>query len=223
MENNGKEKERIDKRINRKTEKFFVKSKEASQITGINEQTLRKNADKGLITSYKTFSGQRMYNKLSLENFTGQHRTSGNELEQRKSYVYCRVSSRNQLDDLERQCSSMRSMFPSHDLVKDCGSGLNWKRKGLRTILEHTMSGNVKEIVVAHKDRLCRFGFELIEFICNRNNTKLVVLDNLECKSREQELAEDLMAIVTVFSCRQHGRRKYRKQSSDTADKIISN
>jgi putative resolvase len=130
------------------------------------------------------------------------------------------VSSKKQLDDLERQINSMVNQFPDHELIKDCGSGINFKRKGLQTLLEQTMSGDVEEIVVAHKDRLCRFGFELIESICNFYGTKLIVLDHEEHRSTEQELSEDILSIVTVFACKQMGRRKYTTKNKE--DKTVS-
>jgi predicted site-specific integrase-resolvase len=187
-----------DKKDNKKR---FVKTKEASKITGLSEQTIRLYADLNKIETYKTESGQRMYCKFSLEKYISKFAHSEKKIQEKKKIIYCRVSSRNQLDDLERQCSSLQSRFPNHELIKDCGSGLNFKRKGLKTILEQTMLGVVEEIVVAHKDRLCRFGYELIEFICSVNGTKIIILGNEECKSKEQELAEDIMSIITVFSC----------------------
>lgn len=186
----------------------FIQSRKACQITGLTDQTLRKYADYGKINSYRTPSGHRMYCKLSLQKLV--NFSCDDEIkENKKKFIYCRVSSKNQLDDLGRQCNSLQSKFPEHALITDCGSGLNFSRKGLKTILEQTMQGNVQEIVVAHKDRLCRFGYELIEFICSKNNCKIIILDKEKFKSKEQELAEDIMSIITVFSCRKYGSRKY--------------
>jgi len=197
--------------------KDFIASRKAQKFTGLGHQTLRTYADTGKIQAYKTPSGQRMYNKSSLEAFIN----SFNHSEEKKKVIYCRVSSKKQLDDLERQCNSLQSKFPNHVLIKDCGSGINFKRKGLQTILDYAMSGNLEEVVVAHKDRLCRFGFELIEFVCSRNNARIIVLDKEDCKSSEQELAEDILSIITVFSCKQMGKRKYRTDE-ECKDKVIS-
>jgi predicted site-specific integrase-resolvase len=84
------------------------------------------------------------------------------------------------------------------------------------------MSGQLEEIVVAHKDRLCRFGFELIEFICSRNSTRIIILDQEKHQSTEQELAEDIMSIITVFACKQMGKRKYKTNSKDEKNKTLS-
>ncbi len=132
--------------------------------------------------------------------------------------IYCRISSKKQSDDLERQIEYCRSKFPDHELLSDIASGINFKRKNLQAILERAMQGNLKEVVVAHKDRLCRFGFDLIESIFKLTNTKLIVLnqDN-ECTkpSTEQELAEDLLSIVHIYSCRQMGKRRYIQKTDE--------
>ena len=107
----------------------------------------------------------------------------------------------------------MQEAYPTHEVITDIGSGLNFKRKGLLRMVDDVMRGTVKEIVVSHRDRLCRFAFELIEHLCRRNGTRLVVKDQ-EIHSAEQELSEDLMAIVHVFSCRHHGMRRYQKKGT---------
>ena len=108
-------------------------------------------------------------------------------------------------------------------MVSDIGSGINWKRKGLQTILERSMRGDIKEVVVAHRDRLCRFGYELIEFILDKSGVKLVVHNEENAKSESQELAEDIMSIVHVYSCRQMGKRRYQKNIRNEKDKTVSN
>lgn len=200
-------------------EKEYVKISEAKNITGLELSTLRKYADTGKVESYKTPSGQRMFNKQSLQNLSNHNRS----IKDKTKIIYCRVSTKKQSDDLERQIEFMRSKFPYHILITDIGSGINWKRKGLKTILEQSMLGNVSEVVVAHRDRLSRFAFELIEFICIQNGTKIVVLDREEAHSSEQDLAEDIMSIITVFAAREHGQRKYRIHSENDENKIISN
>ncbi|MCP4115886.1 MAG: IS607 family transposase, partial [Desulfobacteraceae bacterium] len=126
---------------------------------------------------------------------------------------YCRVSSYKQKDDLNRQVDLMREKYPDAKVIKDIGSGLNFKRKGLKAILEQAIKGDSVNLYIAHKDRLCRFGFDLIEWILKRNNGKIVVLNEIDL-SPEQELTQDLLSILHVFSCRMHGLRSYRKQIS---------
>ena len=105
----------------------------------------------------------------------------------------------------------MREQYPSAEVIKDIGSGLNYKRKGLKTLLERAMSGDKLKVVVAHKDRLMRFGFELVEWIVQRNGGEIVVLKQTNL-SPEQELTADLLNILHVFSCRLHGLKDYKKQ-----------
>ena len=129
---------------------------------------------------------------------------------------YCRVSSSHQREDLKRQIEFLSREYPTYEIVSDVGSGLNWSRKGLRTILERALKGDVKTIVVTYKDRLCRFGFELIEFILEKSNTKLLVHNSLKSNQSTQaeksqtetnELSEDLLSVITTFVARNNGKR----------------
>jgi predicted site-specific integrase-resolvase len=132
---------------------------------------------------------------------------------EREGAIYCRVSSHKQKDDLERQISTLQAKFPNYKVFKDVASGLAFKkRKGLQRLLDQVQSGTIKEVVVAHRDRLARFSIEVIEWILRQAGATLVVLhDRVDPNpSPEQELAEDLMAVVTVFSCRFNGKRRYR-------------
>jgi len=104
--------------------------------------------------------------------------------------------------------------------ICDIGSGLNFKRKGLQTLLELCFKGLVSEVVVAHRDRLCRFRFELLEWTFNKHNARLVVLDQGN-SSPEDELASDLISIVHVFSCRINGKRKYRRRNEKSECAIV--
>lgn len=194
----------------------FIPIREASKITGIKSQTIRKWADDGKIDYYRTPYNQRMFSKQGLLYLIND---VSNSKEEQKRYIYCRVSSQKQKDDLDRQCIMLQELYPDHILIKDIGSGINWKRKGLKTILEQAMSGMVSEIVVAHKDRLCRFGYELVEWIISSNGGKITILDEENSKSGEQELAEDLLSIIHIYSCKQMGKRRYNKGEND---KVLS-
>jgi putative resolvase len=179
----------------------MLTSKKASEKLGVHPNTLRKWATNGSIKYIRTPHGQRLYD---VDNFLS-------NAQGRRKIVYCRVSSRNQKNDLQSQTKFMRAQFPNHECIEDIGSGLNFKRKGFRTLLESIMSGDVAEVIIAYKDRLCRFGFELLEQVARKHNTKLVVLNKIEL-SPEDELVKDLLAIIHVFSCRLYGLRKYSKQ-----------
>jgi predicted site-specific integrase-resolvase len=123
---------------------------------------------------------------------------------------YARVSSHKQKDDLERQVEWLKQRNPGSEIVIDIGSGLNFRRKGLRSLLERSLRGEQLTIVVAHSDRLARFGIELIRWVVERNGGKIVVLGKSAKGSPADELTQDLLAILAVFSARMHGLRKYR-------------
>jgi predicted site-specific integrase-resolvase len=128
----------------------------------------------------------------------------------RRKICYCRVSTRNQKDDLERQVQFLKGLYPTYEFIADIGSGLNFKRKGLKTVLEYAIRGEIQELVVAHKDRLCRFGFDLIEWIINTHSKGQIIVLNNHSVSKNEELVQDILAIITVFSARVNGLRKYK-------------
>lgn len=164
--------------------------------------TLRRLADNGQIGHIRTGSGQRRYD---IDGYLGASAAA-------RVVCYCRVSSSRQKDDLARQVAFMRERFAEAEVVEDCGSGLNFKRRGLRSLLDRSMRGEKLRVVVAHKDRLARFGFELICHVVEQSGGEIVVLDDIT-QSPERELVEDLVAIVHVFSCRLNGRRSYKSKS----------
>ena len=174
---------------------MYVPSRKACLELGVHANTLRKWADEGKIRYIRTAGGKRLYDCSSIEQNSST----------KKSYCYCRVSSSKQKDDLERQVSFMQSKYPDHTILKDVGSGLNFKRKQLLFLLEECAMGRVGEVVVAYRDRLCRFGFELLEWFFSKNSVKLVVLEQQEL-SPQQELVADLLSVITEFSCRVHHR-----------------
>ncbi len=109
----------------------------------------------------------------------------------------------------------MQQQYPGYEIIKDIGSGINFQRQGLLRIIDRAIEGNLTEVVVAHKDRLCRFRYELIEHIFSKHGVKLLVLDHEVPKSAEQELSEDLLSIIHVFSCRANGKRKYKTNKKE--------
>lgn len=181
----------------------------AQEILGLSPNTLRKYADNGTIRSIRTPSGQR---KFDIDSYLGESCSP-------TVVCYTRVSSPKQKDDLARQVVYMRTQFPNAEIVQDIGSGLNFKRKGLRSLLDRLSQGIKLTLVVAHRDRLARFGFELVEYLVQQNGGELLVLDQTS-SSPQRELVDDLLAILTVFSCRMHGLRRYRKEIQE--DKNLS-
>jgi len=188
----------------------YIDSREACEFFQVSISTLRKWDREGKIDTYRTPGKHRRYStQLSTE-------ISRNIVTdvQKQKICYCRVSSPHQKNDLQRQKEFLQSKYPDYRIVQDIGSGINWKRGGLKTILELAMQNKLETVVVAHKDRLCRFAFELVQWVLETNNVELVVLDESIC-STEQELAEDLLSIIHVFSCRQIGKRRYKKEESN--------
>jgi predicted site-specific integrase-resolvase len=148
--------------------------------------------------------------------------TFSNQKEQeskKQNYLYVRVSTKKQLEDLSRQLDYVkRPEYVDYTVITDVGSGINFKRKGLSTILESCLQGTIGEIVIAHKDRLCRFGFDLIEQLVTKSGGRITILNHQEDRTSEQELTEDLLSIIHVFSCRQMGKRNYKKPKSKDSE-----
>lgn len=178
-----------------------------AKLIGKTEQTLR-NWDKNNILkpAYVAPSGFRYYSQEQLNHFLG----IKNIKQERKIIGYCRVSSNKQKDDLERQITYVKEYMIAKgyqfEIITDIGSGINYNKQGLNKLLDMVTNGEVEKIVVLYKDRLVRFGYELIENICNKYGTTIEIIDNTE-KTEEQELVEDLVQIITVFSCKLQGRR----------------
>ena len=180
----------------------YTSPSETAQYFGVCLHTLRRWERDGKIQAIRTPSGQRRYDIASYKGIS-------NDRTQRAIIAYARVSSRGQKADLDLQAAKLLELYPNAELITDIASGLNFKRTGLRAILERVRQGNVEFIVVAHKDRLARFGFDLISWLCEQDGTKIVVL-NQDGLSPERELVEDILAIVHDFSCRLYGLRKYK-------------
>lgn len=193
--------------MNGEQEKFYT-GKEVKKLLRVSDTTLHRWVEEHKIRAIRTPAGQRRYYHSDIQNILD----CNNNPPQKQRIAYCRVSSSKQMDDLERQQALFRQQFPHHELVTDVGSGINWKRKGLCSILERTMQGHISEVVVAHRDRLCRFSFELLEWIFSVNGVQLVVLDQEENKSTNTELADDILSIIHVYSCRQMGKRRYHNK-----------
>ena len=190
--------------------------REFSKILGVSAQTLRNWDKKGTLKPHHTSSnGYRYYSHEQLNKILNVTPNLD-----RLTVGYCRVSSNKQKDDLEIQVESMRMYLISKgkpfEIITDIGSGINYKKKGLRELIKLITQNKVDKVVVIYKDRLLRFGFELIEYIASLYNCEIEIVDNTE-KSEQQELVEDLVQIITVFSCKSQGKRanKTRKLAKE--------
>ena len=185
---------------------------EASDILGVSISTLRRWDKDGRLKPEKTASGHRRYDisKLKPDLFRD------SVLENRKTIAYARVSSHEQKDDLERQkqvlelyCARQGWTF---EIISDLGSGMNYHKKGLKRLLNDILSEKVGRIVIAHKDRLLRFGAELIFAVCEAKQVEVVILNQGEDTTFEEDLAKDVLEIITVFSARLYGARSRKNQ-----------
>ena len=189
----------------------YVSARKASELLDYTPDHLRRLANEGKIEYIRTGGGHRRYD------VDGYIKSKSQSI---ATVCYCRVSSTKQRDDLERQVEYLRSIYPEAEVIRDIGSGINFKRKGLRTLLERLMQGDKLQVVIAHRDRLARFGIDLIQYLIEQNGGELVVLDQT-AHSPQEELTKDLLAILHVFSSRMHGLRSYRDKIKE--DKSLSN
>lgn len=183
----------------------YVKPNEAASTLGVCLRTLRRWEEEGKINTVRTPSGQRRYD---IEKFIKKESepTGG-----RTTVVYARVSTRPQKADLDRQVERLSTLYPGAEVVKEVGGGLNLRRKGLINLLGRVLRGDIATIVVAHKDRLARFGFDIIEWLCEQFDCKIVVL-NQNSLSPHQELVQDIVAILHSFSSRLDSIRRLENQ-----------
>ena len=183
--------------------KHYKTPREASEILGISIDRLRHLADNGTISAIRTPAGHRRYDVQGY--LDAQTQTTLTTI------GYCRVSGRGQKEDLASQVAYVQKHYPEAEIIRDFGSSINFKRKGLLSLLERLLRGDKLRVVVAHRDRLARFGGEVIQFLVEQNGGEVVVLDET-IHSPEEELTADLLAILHVFSCRMYGLRRYRDQ-----------
>ena len=200
----------------------YYSAKKVTQILGVTAQTLRNWDKEGkLKPTYVKSNGYRYYSEEAILSYTQERKTKKNL----NVIGYARVSSKKQSHDLERQVNNLEeylsSKYDSFEIVTDIGSGINYNKPGLLKLIEKINKKEVDLIVVLYKDRLLRFGFELVEYFASLNNVKILVLDKVD-KNQDQELVEDLVQIITVFSCKIQGKRKSKtkKLLDDFSQKI---
>lgn len=197
----------------------YYSSKDVTKILGVTAQTLRNWDKEGkLKPSYTKSNGYRYYSEDVILSYTQERKTKKDV----NVVLYARVSSKKQQDDLERQISNLKEYakdkYEKYDVISDIGSGINYEKPGLKKLIEMINKKQVDIIVVLYKDRLLRYGFELVEYFAKLNNVKIEVIDKID-KNQDQELVEDLVQIITVFSCKLQGKRK--KKTKELLQKTI--
>ena len=197
----------------------FIKGKEASKILGVSQQTLKRLGDEKKIEVIKTDGGQRTYNVvgyLMKQGILTFPEVKEENLDKEKHICYCRVSIYGQKEDLERQIKYMEEKYKNYEIISDIGSGINFNRAGLRKIIDYGIEGKLKTLVVSYKDRLCRIGYSLIEYILVKYSDTNIIIDSKkegeegEEENINEEIAKDVLEIITVYSAKIHGMRRYK-------------
>ncbi|HEY7349689.1 MAG TPA: IS607 family transposase [Ktedonobacterales bacterium] len=187
-----------------------------AQLTGRGVKTLQKWDRAGILKAHRTLTGRRYYTHDQYLEYRGlKAKGAGSTI------AYARVSSQSQKPDLQNQVAALKDFcgrqgFKVDEWVEEVGSGLNYQRKQFHRLMEEIELGRVQRLIIAHKDRLVRFGFEWFAAFCERHGTDLIIV-NGDTLSPEQELVQDLLSIVHVFSARLHGLRSYKKVIRDAA------
>ena len=179
--------------------------KQAANQLGVSVSTLRRWDETGVLVAQRTPKGHRRYDLSKIN----PNLTRNKVEQQRKTIAYARVSSHEQKSDLQRQieilelyCSAQGWSF---EVISDLGSGMNYHKKGLKRLLDDILDNKIDRLVLTHKDRLLRFGAELVFALCEARQVEVVIINQGENLSFEEELAQDVLEIITVFSARLYG------------------
>ena len=186
------------------------KPKDFAELLGVSVKTLQRWDREGILKANRTPTDRRYYTYDQYLQFKG----ITVENDQRQTVIYARVSTKNQKDDLQNQVIFLRQFCNAKGMIvtrciEDYGSGLDYNRKKWNALLEEVMEGKIKTIVITHKDRFIRFGYDWFERFCMKFNTTIIVVNNEDLSPRE-ELVQDIISILQLFSCRLHGLRKYK-------------
>jgi len=198
----------------------YITSGTVRQHYGISNSTLQRWANEGKVKTLRTNGNHRLYERASVDQLFGNQ----SEKKERRRVCYARVSSAKQEEDLERQVQDLQEEYPDHELIQDIGSGVNFSRKGFKTLVDSILDGDIEEVVISHKERLTRFGYELVEQLCKKFDCKIVVQFKDQRHNPEQDLADDLLAITTVFVAKHNGlrageKKRKRKESKEAKAK----
>ena len=184
--------------------------KEFGERIGKSVITLQRWDNSGKLIAHRTPTNRRFYTEDQYNDYMGI-----SKIKNRKNIIYARVSTNNQKDDLNNQVNFLQQYCNANgviidDIITDIGSGLNYNRKKWNKLLDSVIANEIDTIYIAYPDRFIRFGFDWFKHFCEKFNTKIIVVNN-EKLSPEQELTQDLINIIHVFSCRSYGIRKYQK------------
>ncbi|KYC39259.1 transposase [Scytonema hofmannii PCC 7110] len=196
------------------TSEVTISIGDAAKELGVSTKTLRRWADSGKIKSERSPTGQRRFFLADIKRITPRDLK---QLDERITINYARVSSHDQKADLVRQSQVLEAFSSANgwqfETIQDLGSGLNYQKKGLQRLLKRIMQGDVSRLVLTHKDRLLRFGAELVFAMCEEFETEVVIINKTnEEITFEQELVQDMIELITVFSARLYGARSKKNK-----------
>lgn len=195
----------------------FIKIGEAAKIMGVSIQTLRRWEESGYLLPDRISAGKTRY--YNIDRLIG--KTSETDL----TVAYARVSSHDQKEDLERQAEVLASYCTKQgwtfQTIQDLGSGMNYQKKGLKALLSLILEKKISRLVLTHKDRLLRFGAELVFALCEVKQIEVVIINKGNEVSFEEELAQDVLKIITVFSARLYGSRSKKNKKLIEAAKVL--
>lgn len=185
---------------------------EMAKKLGVSLRTLQRWDNEGLLNAYRTPTNRRYYTEEQLNKYFGNEVSD----DKRKIVAYARVSNRNQQDDLDNQIELIKRYTDRNgkvvdEYITDIGSGLNYKRKKWNKLLDDVMDNKVQKIYITYKDRFIRFGYDWFERLCIKFDTEIIVLNNRDI-SLTEELVDDLVSIIDVFSCRVGGLKRYKRE-----------
>ena len=189
--------------------KTYLSICQAAKILGISLSTMYRLEKLGKLNAcFRTFGNHRRYLKADIDKIYNNHN-------KKTTLAYARVSTYKQKNDLENQKNTLKNYcinnnINNYKIISDLGSGLNFKKKGLNTLIELIISQSISTLILTYKDRLLRFGNDIIFKLCHIFNIKIVILNNDINKTCEQEFSEDLCEIITVFSARLYGKRSHK-------------
>jgi len=222
----------------------FIGAAKIRSTFSVSNATLVGWADTGRVGCRRMSGGKRLYSERDIhrmfgdKDFESEENASGGsssryikpECEEKQNICYARVSSQHQKHDLQRQVELLQAAYPGYTVIQDIGSGLNFRRNGFVSLLDRVHAGTVASVVVQHRDRLCRYGFDMVEWLFSKTGTKLVVhselpstasaageqCDDEQNRIQHDEFADDIISIVTYFVAKHHGRRsaENRRQRS---------
>jgi putative resolvase len=200
----------------------YISIGQAAEVIGVSISTLRRwEEEQSFLPDYRTKGGHRRYCLKRLETEILDLPDELNELADRKTYAYSRVSSADQKLDLIHQSNRLSKHCEQHkwnyEVISDLGSGINYKKKGLNKLIQLICTKKVSRLVLTHKDRLLRFGSPLLFKLCEHFKTEIVILEEVKDKSFEQELVADVIEIMTVFTAKLHGKRSHKNKKAAAA------